>query len=307
MKKVTTALMLSCLTLGIVSPAFAITTLTSLTLEMSTNSGGWTNAPGGIWSTNLADPLTQLGVMQNGSFLNTPGNGLDLGEISIDLAPGINTFELFGTSLRGGSDYYGLSLFFDHHATPPDMGVFNSNSSNGPFSVTAAGTTVSGSANGGLFPDVAPGSSVFLAPDGSTVEVLRFTVLFGGSNPDLVSWGNIEPDGYPDVSAILELRYTPATQDSDNDGVPDDQDDCPHSILSAVVVIDGCSSGVTNILFPSGCTISDLITECADAPGNHGQFVRCVSHLTNRLKGAGSISGHQKGAIQRCAAQAQIP
>jgi len=191
-----------------VSSAFAVT-LTSLTLEKSTDLGAWTNAPGGIWSTNLSDPLTQLGVRQNGVFLNTPGNGLDLGEISIDLAPGLNTFELFGTSRYGGSNYYGLALFFDYNASPPDMAVYNSNGSFGPFSVTPAGTTISGSANGGMFPDIAPGSSFFSAPDGSTVELVGFNVLYDTSNIDIVSWGNIEADGFADTYAVLELNYSP--------------------------------------------------------------------------------------------------
>ena len=73
------------------------------------------------------------------------------------------------------------------------------------------------------------------------------------------------------------------------------------------VVIDGCDSGVPNTVFPSGCTISDLIAACAEGASNHGQFVSCVSHLTNDLKKAGTITGQQKGAIQSCAAKAHIP
>ena len=95
--------------------------------------------------------------------------------------------------------------------------------------------------------------------------------------------------------------------DSDNDGVPDTTDQCPNSDLSATVVIDGCNSGVTNTLFPTGCTISDFIAACAKGASNHGQFVSCVSSLTNALKKAGTITGQQKGAIQSCAAQAHLP
>jgi hypothetical protein len=65
--------------------------------------------------------------------------------------------------------------------------------------------------------------------------------------------------------------------DADGDGVPDNVDQCTHSDLSTTVVIDGCNSGVTNTLFATGCTIADLIAECADGASNHGQFVRCVS------------------------------
>jgi hypothetical protein len=95
--------------------------------------------------------------------------------------------------------------------------------------------------------------------------------------------------------------------DRDDDGVPDNVDQCPNSDLSPTVVIDGCNSGVTNTLFPTGCTISDLLTACANGASNHGQFMSCVSHMTNDLKRAGTITGQQKGSIQSCVAQAHIP
>jgi hypothetical protein len=73
------------------------------------------------------------------------------------------------------------------------------------------------------------------------------------------------------------------------------------------VVLDACDTGVSNTVFPSGCTISDLIASCAEGARNHGKFVSCVAHLTNDLKTAGTITGRQKGAIQSCAARADIP
>jgi hypothetical protein len=95
--------------------------------------------------------------------------------------------------------------------------------------------------------------------------------------------------------------------DADLDGIPDTQDQCLGSDLSPTVVIDGCDSGVPNTFFTTGCTISDLINQCAAGARNHGGFVSCVAHLTNDLKKAGIISGSQKGSIQSCAAHAGIP
>jgi hypothetical protein len=95
--------------------------------------------------------------------------------------------------------------------------------------------------------------------------------------------------------------------DTDGDGFPDDEDSCPESDLTTNVVIDGCDSGVGNLLLGDGCTISDLIADCAASASNHGQFVSCVSHVTNSLKKDGLISGREKGAIQRCAAQSDLP
>jgi hypothetical protein len=95
--------------------------------------------------------------------------------------------------------------------------------------------------------------------------------------------------------------------DTDGDGVPDEIDQCPASNLSSTVVIDGCDSGVSNTLFQTGCTISDVIAQCAVDAKNHGKYVSCVARQTNSLKRSKAITGKQKGAIQSCAAQADIP
>ncbi|MHC4925505.1 MAG: hypothetical protein ACYTG4_15730 [Planctomycetota bacterium] len=95
--------------------------------------------------------------------------------------------------------------------------------------------------------------------------------------------------------------------DSDGDGIPDDEDHCINSDLSATVVIDGHDSGVTNTLFDCGCTMSDLIAAAAAEAKNHGQFVSAVSHLTNKWKKAGVIDVKEWGAIRKCAAKAKLP
>jgi hypothetical protein len=61
------------------------------------------------------------------------------------------------------------------------------------------------------------------------------------------------------------------------------------------------------VLLDGGCTISDLISKCADDADNHGEFVSAVSHTTNSLKKEGIISGKEKGRIQKGAATADIP
>ena len=96
-------------------------------------------------------------------------------------------------------------------------------------------------------------------------------------------------------------------QDSDDDGVDDADDACPDSDLSASIVIDGCDTGVENLLFEDGCTMADRIALCADEASKHGEFVSCVAHLTNEWRRSRLITGQEKGRIQRCAAQASIP
>lgn len=98
----------------------------------------------------------------------------------------------------------------------------------------------------------------------------------------------------------------PIPEDSDGDGIPDDEDACLISDLSDTVVIDGIDSGVENVLLDDGCTISDLISQCAVEVVNHGEFVSLVSHTVNFLKKSRIISGKDKGMIQKCAAKADI-
>ena len=73
------------------------------------------------------------------------------------------------------------------------------------------------------------------------------------------------------------------------------------------VVIDGCDSGVTNFMFTSGCTLSDLITDIAESSANHGIFVARVNQLLNQLKKAGIITAAQKDAIANCAGSSSLP
>ncbi len=122
-------------------------------------------------------------------------------------------------------------------------------------------------------------------------------------NPDLTN--SVEPPLDLTLPLMRDVGWFP---DADLDGIANDgSDQCPESDLAPTVVIDGCDSGVPNTLLESGCTITDLVMNCAAGAGNHGQFVSCVSHMLNDLKKKGIITGAQKGAIQSCAAQADIP
>jgi len=106
-----------------------------------------------------------------------------------------------------------------------------------------------------------------------------------------------ESDGLGDV----------CDDDDDNDGVLDVDDAIPCSNVDPTVNIDGCDSGVPNGVLEDGTTFMDAILACAANATNHGEFVSCVSHLTNAWKAAGLITGAQKGDILACAAGASIP
>ena len=110
-----------------------------------------------------------------------------MGEISIPLTPGINSFTLFGNGTFSGNAYYGAVLFFDGVATPPQVAVYNAIGTLGSFLVQPAGATIMGDANGGQFLDVAPGTPEYVAPDGTKVEVLGFVINSMSSSVDEIS------------------------------------------------------------------------------------------------------------------------
>ena len=75
------------------------------------------------------------------------------------------------------------------------------------------------------------------------------------------------------------------------------------------ISIDGCDIVIE--ITDSTITEEEMneeITQCVEiAKKNHGEFVSCVADVTNGWKKAGLIDGQEKGAIQRCAAHADIP
>jgi hypothetical protein len=109
-------------------------------------------------------------------------------------------------------------------------------------------------------------------------------------------------------ASLVQAQVIPPFVDIDGDGVDDAIDQCPSSNLSATVFINGVNTGIPNTgANPAGCTFADLVEEmidtCLDDAKNHGQFVSCVSHETNILKRAKTITGKQKGKIQSIVAK----
>ncbi len=94
--------------------------------------------------------------------------------------------------------------------------------------------------------------------------------------------------------------------DGDVDGLEDALDRCSASVLAPTVVIPPTDTGVPNLQFTNGCTLQDLINECAVGAKNHGKFVSCVSHLTNDLKKQGVLTSAQRSAIVKAAARSDI-
>jgi hypothetical protein len=182
--------------------------LTSITVDPEGPDGATTNAPG-AWSTNTGDPLCQVGVWDQHGLLNSPVGTNDLGEISVPLKPGKIKLQLIGNGIFPANPYYGAVLFFEGQATPPQIAVYNANGGTGAFQVQAAGTQIMGGANGGLFFDVAPGTSVYTA-NGFQVSVEKFEINASDSTTDHVSCGGTGANSTPDMVATLDLKVRPA-------------------------------------------------------------------------------------------------
>ncbi len=117
------------------------------------------------------------------------------------------------------------------------------------------------------------------------------------SSAGLVS-GTVGPD--------TEGDYPLSASAQDKDGASDTVDFVINVQSRGNIFIDNCDTGVEDRYY-NGQWISEMIEACAAGAANHGAFVSCVAALTNDLKKARVISGQEKGAIQSCAAQADIP
>ena len=104
------------------------------------------------------------------------------------------------------------------------------------------------------------------------------------------------------LAFMRDLGWFP---DADSDGLNTDADQCDASDLRATIYVSGSNTGVQNVLFANGCTISDMITLPADEAGTHGDYVSAVRHVGNALKDAGIITNQEHAVLVKTAAQSK--
>lgn len=96
-------------------------------------------------------------------------------------------------------------------------------------------------------------------------------------------------------------------EDSDGDGIPDEEDLVPNSNMEETVVIEECDSSVENRALGEGYMVSDKIDELeAGEYKNHGQYVKATAHYLNSLVEEGIINYVEKDMIMNCAGSSSI-
>jgi hypothetical protein len=105
------------------------------------------------------------------------------------------------------------------------------------------------------------------------------------------------------LSLMRDIGWFP---DADNDGVPNDSDQCASSLLApGEILIGSCHTTVTNMEFSNGCTIRDYLANAAVGVRNHGGYASNVAHFGDALVSAGIITTVQKDTLQSCAASSK--
>jgi uncharacterized repeat protein (TIGR01451 family) len=147
------------------------------------------------------------------------------------------------------------------------------------------------------------GTAEATAPD----EPYQNTGYVNAVDPDDPGGTPVTDDNVSSYTGVNAETNGDTDEDTDGDEISDDDDQCPNSNVDTTVVIAGCDSSVSNVLFDTGCTMNDLIAQCADDAKNHGKFVSCVAKLTNYWKKHKLIKVKEKGSVQSCAAKSDIP
>jgi hypothetical protein len=243
----------------------------------------------------------------SGVAVDGDGNVYSVGyfERTVDFDPGPDTFEL--NSALG--THFNLKL-------DPDGSFVRANQQQGSCGFGACGIAVNAAGDvatvdlAGVTAFDAGGSLRWQGGfEGGLIVITSGVALDPHGNLTIVGWfaGTVDFNPGPGTNALTanntDAFLVTLHADGDGDGIPDDSDACPSSVLAATVVIGTCDSGVANTLSSNGCRIADSLDACEEAPGNHGWSVSCMIRVLNQLKEDGVISGSEKGRIQRCAAQ----
>jgi PA domain len=182
----------------------------------------------------------------------------------------------------------------------------------------ADGTTLKGLISSGLNVTLGVDLSVRAGSDVSG-HALLYTPNPRVAGSSISHWDTIaspdqlmEPNSTPTMAltvdpprdlTLMEMRDVGWYEDRDIDNVADANDQCLGSDLRPTVIVGSFNIGAKNVLFTTGCTITDMVNKCAVGAKNHGQAQSCVADVTQQLLDAGFLTAPQQGQIRSAAAR----
>lgn len=130
-------------------------------------------------------------------------------------------------------------------------------------------------------------------------EPFRYADFNNAANTDFSNVDKITVKvtaGGNDSMTLNAIEVACDPNDLDGDGITDSQDACLDSDLLPTVVVGSCDSTVTNTIFPSGCTISDVLAECTSRRNPRP----CIANRTQRMENLDILTDQQRLAINNC-------
>lgn len=163
------------------------------------------------------------------------------------------------------------------------------------------------------YPGATPLPLVDVIPDPLAPEPVSFVAAsaaggLGSAITVLPGFGFAFGEPLAEGGAVHIYGEGVAVVDSDGDGVPDDQDQFPDSILDPTVIFGDVDTGVENVVNEDGASLADLFAALEPESGwkNHGQFVSTTGKLIKRLLREGTIDSSEAQALQTGAAQSNV-
>jgi hypothetical protein len=95
--------------------------------------------------------------------------------------------------------------------------------------------------------------------------------------------------------------------DDDLDHVRDAEDNCEHSDIDNVLIIGRCATATANVTLEDGCTMNDIMAECAEAEPREFGFRRCVREWGRKWLNEGLIEEDELRDIMGCTRRPRAP
>jgi hypothetical protein len=302
------------------APALAAQTTITAIFGSGNPNGGWTASSGG----EIQLALRAKGRNDTGAAGTTPNNGAGTysfpvfqgarGPFNYEFSINSDTNDANGVDRLTAYDFY-LSVdgdpdqCVDYTTVDPlaywadnsygNNSTLNGQGVEGPAAALAGSNNIAQNSQNITFGDYPAGAFPAPGPANATYSYELYAVA-DGAGPGGARLASVT------ITVVVGAGGAVCT-DTDGDGVVDDVDHCVPSVLGGFV---DAGSGPTSIenddVDANGCSIQDLVNECAAGAKNHGAYVSCIAQLANDLRKAGTITNKQSTELKNGAAKSSV-